>query len=357
VDVYQGAERWPTAAETLAYRDRVRDALRGAFDDVAALEGRDVLADRGRIWQIVIEHELMHHETLLYMVQQLAPALKRKPIGLPEYRLGDTGPGGEVSVPGGEVTLGASFETQPFGWDNEFPELVTRVDGFRIDRTPVTNAEWSEFVAAGGYQRRDLWDGAAWAWRERVGHDRPAFWERRDGRWVYRTLFDVLPLDEVGAWPVYVSWAEADAYARWRDRALPTEAELHWAMYGSPGGEARAYPWGAAEPEARHGNFDFTHWAPTPVGAFPEGASAWGLLDSIGNGWQWTSSRFGGFQGFTAYARTYPGYSADFFDEQHYVILGGSWATDRALVRRSFRNWFQPHYPYVFATFRTVARE
>lgn len=357
VDRYDGAEQWPHLSEVLAYRDRVRDALRAAFDDVAALEGKDVLADRGRIWQIVIEHELMHHETLLYMMQQLPRHLKKKPIGIPDYRFNGAAHDGTVAVTGGEVNLGADFERVPFGWDNEFPAHQARVGDFAIDRTPVRTIEWLEFVMAGVYQKPELWNAEAWAWRQRVGHDKPAFWRREGSRWLYQTLFDELPVEQVADWPAYVSWAEADAWARWRGRDLPTEAELHRAMYGTPHGEPRRYPWGEAALEARHGNFDFTNWAPTPVGAYPEGVSAWGVHDAIGNGWQWTKSRFAGFPGFTAWARTYPGYSADFFDERHYVILGGSWATDRALVRRSFRNWFQPHYPYVFATFRTVDRE
>jgi formylglycine-generating enzyme required for sulfatase activity len=143
---------------------------------------------------------------------------------------------------------------------------------------------------------------------------------------------------------VYVSFAEALAYARWKHADLMTEAEFHRAAEGAPWGDP-----GTA-------NIGFTNWAPTPVGAYRNGASRWGVLDLVGNGWEWTRTKFAPFPGFTAWARTYPGYSADFFDDQHFVMLGGSWATDPALARRSFRNWFQPHYPYVFATFRTVRR-
>ncbi|MDP3774011.1 MAG: SUMF1/EgtB/PvdO family nonheme iron enzyme [Gemmatimonadales bacterium] len=358
VDAYEPANPadWPPPAQVLAYRDRVRDAIRAAFGDVAALEGRDVLADRGRIWQIVIEHELMHHETLLYMIQQLPPALKLKPRDLPAYRTQGAAANGDVPVPGGAVTLGADFERTQFGWDNEFPEHHTRVASLTMDRTPVRNTEYLEFMEAGGYERAELWAEDDWAWRLRVGHDHPTFWVRGGAGWRYRTLFDELPLDQVADWPVYVSWAEAKAYAQWKGAALPTEAELHRAAYGTQDGGSRAYPWGDTAPAPEHGNFGFRNWAPTPVGAHPAGASAWGVLDLVGNGWEWTESRFGPFPGFKAYARTYAGYSADFFDDQHYVMLGASYATDPALVRRSFRNWFQPHYPYVFAKFRCVRR-
>jgi formylglycine-generating enzyme required for sulfatase activity len=149
------------------------------------------------------------------------------------------------------------------------------------------------------------------------------------------------------------SWAEASAYARWRGARLPREEELHRAAYASPDGTRRLWPWGDEAPQACHGNFDFRRGSPLPVGAHPAGASAWGVLELVGNGWEWTETPFGPLPGFQAMPR-YPGYSADFFDGRHFVLLGGSWATDRALLRRSFRNWFQPHYPYVFAKHRCV---
>ncbi|MBI4542817.1 MAG: ergothioneine biosynthesis protein EgtB [Gemmatimonadetes bacterium] len=357
VDRFEPADAvgWPAPAEVLAYRDRVRGALLESFDDVAARADLDLLADGGRIFAMVIEHELMHHETLLYMVQQLPGDRKVKPRDLPAYRFGGAAKRREVLIPGGAVRLGAAFERTTFGWDNEFPEHETGVDGFVMDTTPVRNGEFLRFVEAGGYDRPESWSGEAWAWLRRVQHCHPSLWRRDGARWRYRTLFDELALEEAADWPVYVSWAEADAYARWSGQRLPTEAEFHRAAYGARDGELRAYPWGDAAPGPEQGNFAFRHWAPTPVGSHPEGASAWGVEELVGNGWEWTRSRFAPYPGFTAYARTYPGYSADFFDEKHYVLLGGSWATDVALIRRSFRNWFQPHYPYVFAKFRCVA--
>jgi ergothioneine biosynthesis protein EgtB len=345
VDRYEPdrAEMWPAPERVTRYRDRVRDAVRDSFDEVAALASADVLAERGRIYRLVIEHELMHHETLLYMVHQLEREKVRKPSRLPAYRSSGAAPSGRVCVEGRDVPLGESFEHLPFGWDNEFPEHVEPVESFDIDRTPVRNREWLEFMDGEGYQRRELWDAESWAWRERVQHDHPAFWVRRAGEWTYRTLFDELPLHQVGDWPVYVSWAEAAAYAKWRGGALPTEAEFHAAADASLG----TRDWSAVS-----GNFDFANWAPVPVGSSAGGAVA----DLVGNGWEWTRTRFAPFPGFNAWARTYPGYSADFFDEHHYVMLGASFATDRTLVRRSFRNWFQPHYPFVYAKFRCVWR-
>jgi ergothioneine biosynthesis protein EgtB len=339
------ADAWPATARILSYRDRVRAALRGAWTDVE---------DR-RIYAVVLEHELMHHETLLYMIQQLPAAQKVRPPGLPPLERGGVAPpGGPVAVPGGRVRLGADFEDVPFGWDNEFGRLEVEVNGFAIDSTPVRNGEFLEFVCAGGYERREHWRDEDWAWRERRRIAHPPMWRRAGSGWTQQTLLDEVPLDAVLDWPVYVSWAEARAYSRWRGGRLPTEAEWHWAAYGSREGALRPYPWGDEPPSPRHGNFGLRHWSPLPVGRFPDGASAWGVLDLVGNGWEWTDTVFGPFPGFTPYIRTYPGYSADFFDGKHYVLCGASWATDEALIRRSFRNWFQPHYPYVFAKFRCV---
>jgi formylglycine-generating enzyme required for sulfatase activity len=161
------------------------------------------------------------------------------------------------------------------------------------------------------------------------------------------------------AWPVYVSGEEAAAFARWRQRRLPTEAEYHRAAFGASststaGAAERAHPWGDAVPDASRGNFDFASWEPVPAGARPLGVSAWGVQDLVGNGWEWTSTVFGPFPGFEPMA-SYPEYSADFFDGQHLVIKGASPATARELVRRSFRNWFRPNYPFVYAKFRTAA--
>jgi len=156
-----------------------------------------------------------------------------------------------------------------------------------------------------------------------------------------------LPLDAA----VYVTHDEAAAFARWKGKRLPTEAEFHRAAFGTPSGEERLHPWGDAAPDATRGNFDFAHWDPVAVGSYPAGASAWGVHDLVGNGWEWTSTPFAGFPGFTPMP-SYREYSADFFDDAHYVLKGASPVTPRELIRRSFRNWFRPNYPYVFATFR-----
>ena len=193
-----------------------------------------------------------------------------------------------------------------------------------------------------------------WAWKVQAGLDHPRFWTKRGGTWLQQTAFDLVPLSEVEGWPAYVSLAEARAYARWRGGRLPTEAEFHRAAYGQPDGGERAFPWSEDTPAPARGNFDFHSWAPIPAGSCPGAASAWGVHELVGNGWEWTDTPFDGFPGFKAYIERYPGYSADFFDGKHYVLKGASWATADDLVRRSFRNWYQARYPFVFAKFRCV---
>jgi formylglycine-generating enzyme required for sulfatase activity len=162
-------------------------------------------------------------------------------------------------------------------------------------------------------------------------------------------MFEWIPLPQ--SWPVFVTQCEASAYARWKGKRLMTEAEYHRAAFGSPSGAERRHPWGDEDPSPAHGNFDFQSWEPQSVGTFPQGQSAWGIHDLVGNGWEWTSTIFEPFPGFKPMP-SYPQYSADFFDGEHYVMKGASQATPLSLIRRSFRNWFRPSYPYMYAKFR-----
>ena len=360
------ATAWPSRDEVLAFAARADAAI------VRALEGAEFRDDRPAMQRAqalytALEHEAMHQETLLYMWHRL-PYEQKVNRDLPPEGGRTTESGGTTSgsvpIPAGIATLGAHRERIPFGWDNEFDEHRVEVPAFDIDIHSVTNAQFMEFVEAGGYQRRDLWSDENWKWiqDEKVAH--PAFWapstrvpsrarSGQAGGWNWRGMFEDIPLPP--DWPVYVSQAEASAYARWKNRRLPTEAEYHRAAFGTSEGVERSYPWGETPPDAAvHGNFDFGRFEPMPVGSYPAGASAWGVHDLVGNGWEWTSTVFGPFAGFAPMV-SYPEYSADFFDGQHYVMKGGSPATAKALLRRSFRNWFRPNYPYVYAKFRTCS--
>ena len=216
-------------------------------------------------------------------------------------------------------------------------------------------------MVAGGYETRAFWGdknkNEDWDWKSKQGIFHPAFWRREADQWLYRTMFDDIPLPL--NWPVYVSQAEAKAYARWAGKSLPTEAEWQRAAYGTSlgnsHGDERAYPWGEEEPAEQFGNFNFARWSPAPVNAFPQGQSAFGVEGMLGNGWEWTSTEFAPFPGFEPFP-FYRGYSADFFDGKHFVLKGGSARTAACMLRRTFRNWFQSHYQFAYTGFRCVSR-
>jgi iron(II)-dependent oxidoreductase len=337
---------WPSRDEVLDFARRADAAVLHALE-------REEYDSRSRTEALytALEHEAMHQETLLYMWHRLPYDQKQKPAGL-EYELGEGGrTPASVRIPAGVATLGADRNRVTFGWDNEFDAHRVDVAAFDIDVHSVTNGEFLAFVDGGGYRSQELWSAEGWTWLQEERIARPAFWVKRGDGLFWRGMFEEIPLP--AGWPVYVSHAEAAAYARWKGRRLPTEAEFHRAAFGTPGGAERVYPWGDAAPDRTRGNFDFQSWEPVPSGSRPKGASAWGVHDLVGNGWEWTSTVFGPFDGFSPLA-PYPEYSADFFDGQHYVMKGASPATAVELLRPTFRNWFRPNYPYVYAKFRTV---
>ena len=344
---------WPERSvvqEFAAEADRqVLDAL--AKDDIER-PGHPLL-DRAEAVFTILEHEAMHQETLLYMWHRLAFDDKRAPAGYTPIADDDEPAAEWIDVPDGRATLGVDRSARRFAWDNECPASSAHVEAFAIDRHDVTNRRYLEFVEAGGYKDERWWQPDAWQWirAERIGH--PLFWEIHDGTWFWRGLFSLMPLPR--SWPVYVSQAEASAYARWRGARLPSEAEFQRAAFGTPedpeGHAVRPHPWGDAAPTTAHGVFDFASWDPQAAGRHPAGRSAWGIDDLVGNGWEWTTTIFGPFPGFRPMA-SYPEYSADFFDGEHVVMKGASPATSAELLRPTFRNWFRPRYPYVYATFR-----
>jgi iron(II)-dependent oxidoreductase len=344
---------WPAVDAVRRYVGKIRTALdeklSDALDSHAATDGTFSLST---LLQVAIEHRLMHLETLAYMLHQL-PIDKKVHQIVPQSRATPRVTPRIVEIPGGVAKLGLPRREGIFGWDNEYEEHEVTVARFEMDQFMVTNGQYLEFMTAGGYDSRPYWNNDDWNWKTTHGVSHPVFWKKAGDSWVYRGMFDevALPLD----WPVYVSHAEAAAYSRWAGKDLPTEAEWHRAAYGSTQERVRTYPWGDAPPEARFGNFDFQRWDPQPVNAFPDGRSAFDVYGMLGNGWEWTSTVFAPFPGFQAFP-FYSGYSANFFDGQHFVIKGGSARTAACMLRPTFRNWFQPHYQYVYAGFRCVRR-
>jgi gamma-glutamyl hercynylcysteine S-oxide synthase len=335
---------WPSIIDVRDYVMQVREAL-----DTGLARATDETASL--LLQVAIEHRLMHAETLAYMLHQLDPSSKIEARAKMELVTNPMRPH-MLQIPAGVATLGLSNSADQFGWDNEYQAHEVSVPAFEIDQFMVTNGDYLKFVNAGGYENRSFWDEEGWKWKTEQNISKPVFWNRVNGEWRYRTMFSGIPMP--ANWPVYVSHAEASAYARWAGKALPSEAQWHRAAYGTAESIERRYPWGEEAPDPKRGNFDFQRWDPTPVGAFPQGSSAFGAADMLGNGWEWTSSVFASFEGFEPFP-FYPGYSANFFDGKHYVIKGGSGRTAACMLRRSFRNWFQAHYQYVYAGFRCVS--
>jgi ergothioneine biosynthesis protein EgtB len=348
-----GASAWPSRIQIRSYAAEADRAILHALAERDVEDEDNPVLRRGLAVRTVLEHEAMHQETLQYIWHRLDYAQKIAPDRRASSPLnGEPPTPRRVRIPAGRATLGAARDEIEFGWDNEFEKRVEEVPQFSIDVYSVTNRDYLEFVGAGGYSDEASWDGEGWEWIRSHDVRHPLFWEEHRGVWFWRGMWDLIPLPM--AWPVYVSHAEASAYARWRGRRLPTEAEYHRAAFGEPGGAERAHPWGQAPADTTRGNFGLLHADPFPVGSFPRGASAWGVEDLVGNGWEWTSSLFEPFPGFEPMP-SYPVYSTDFFDGKHYVMKGASPATASELVRRTFRNWFRPTYPYVYAKFRTVA--
>lgn len=352
---------WPAADVVRDYVDNIRSTLDQNLEKALLdpnFQSRDGFPP-STLLNVAVEHRLMHVETLAYMLHQLPLDKKIRPAeqsGLP-IRLVRPVVHQAIAIPEGAVTLGLSRGGETFGWDNEYESHTVEVPAFEIDQYEVTNQQYLDFLAAGGYDTRAFWSDEDWDWKGARGISHPLRWKKDGDGWWWRGMFEEvpLPLD----WPVYVSHAEASAYARWVGKSLPTESEWQRAAYGTIDGSMRRYPWGNRAPHSefheKFGNFDFRRWDPTPVNAFPEGQSAFGVHDLLGNGWEWTSSAFAPFPGFEPFP-FYKGYSADFFDGKHFVMKGGSARTAACMLRPTFRNWFQAHYQYAYAGFRCVSR-
>lgn len=344
---------WPTRDEVRRFAAACDGIILDALANAPLSQPGHPLLDDAQAVYTILEHEAMHQETMLYMWHQLPYEHKHRPAGYAPDVGGRPPAPGSIAIPRGLATLGARRSEFPFGWDNEFDAHTVDVAAFEIDAHDVTNERFLDFVEAGGYRDPQWWTPDAFAWIRQEQIEHPRFWTRSNGRWRWKGMFDEFDLPP--AWPVYVSQAEAAAYARWQGARLPTEAEYHRAAFSEPGsaGSDRRFPWGSAPPDPSHGHFDFASFDPIAAGQRPAGQSAWGVHDLMGNGWEWTSTEFAPFAGFRPMP-SYPEYSADFFDGQHVVMKGASPVTARPLLRRSFRNWFRTNYPYVYATFRSV---
>ncbi|MFF2305324.1 ergothioneine biosynthesis protein EgtB [Streptomyces sp. NPDC058128] len=334
----------PGEARTYAadVRLRVLDVLeRAEFDERPLLRAAFAFG-------LVAQHEQQHDETMLITHQ-----LRKGPAALtapppPPLRSGPLP--AEVLVPGGPFTMGTSEE--PWALDNERPAHVRIVPAFHIDTVPVTNGAYLAFMADGGYTDRRWWRPEGWAQIREHDIAAPLFWHRDGAQWRRRRFGVTEPVPEEE--PVlHVSWYEADAYARWAGRRLPTEAEWEKAArYDPDSGRSRRYPWGDADPGPEHANLGQRHLRPAAAGSYPEGASPLGVRQLIGDVWEWTASDFLPYPGFTVFP--YKEYSEVFFGPDHKVLRGGSFAVDPVACRGTFRNWDLPVRRQIFSGFRTA---
>ncbi|MFY0562290.1 ergothioneine biosynthesis protein EgtB [Archangium lansingense] len=329
--------------QALAYASRVRQAslewMQQLPEDAPA-----PLLRGGFVFGMVAQHEQQHLETLAATLQ-LMTSHEYRPAALPRPRPARAAQY-EVFLSGGPVLLGSDA---PWAYDNERPAHTVHVQDFLLDSHPVTNGDFVVFVESGGYEDSRWWDPKGFEWIQAQGIRHPLFWlPQEGGAWLRRRFgwVEPLPRDE----PVqHVCWYEADAYARWAGKRLPTEAEWEKAAAGSDG-RPRVHPWGDAPGDASHANLGGDTWGPSPVGSYPTGQSADGVWGLLGDVWEWTSSTFDGYFGFKSFP--YREYSEVFFGTEYRVLKGGAWASAPVAVRNSFRNWDYPIRRQIFAGFR-----
>jgi gamma-glutamyl hercynylcysteine S-oxide synthase len=325
-------------------RGRVLDVLEHVrFEDTR-------LATDGFAFGMVAQHEVQHDETMLathqlragapVLTAPLPPAAPPDAASLPA----------EVLVPAGPFTMGTSAE--PWALDNERPAHEVHVPAFYLDTTPVTNAAYIEFISGGGYDDPQWWTADGWDHRQRAGLAAPLFWERDAGGWC-RTSFGVKALVVPDEPVMHVCWYEADAYARWAGRRLPTEAEWEKAARFDPASRrSRRYPWGDGDPAPSLANLGQRYLRPAPAGSYADGAAPCGARQLIGDVWEWTSSDFLPYPGFAAWP--YKEYSEVFFGPEYKVLRGGAFGVSPVACRGTFRNWDYPIRRQIFAGFRTA---
>ena len=353
------SERWdlyfPSRGQTFEYITDILDQV------ISRLASREPSEEEIYFYNLVLNHEEMHGETMHHIRQTFAygpPKLSRTPFNQAEIEMDAAFELHDVEIPGGTYRLGA-MPDQPFVFDNEKWAHPVEVQPYKISATPVTFAEYREFVEAGGYQERSFWSEAGWEWLQHSRQNHPVFWKKDIQRtWLWRwfdewrPLFPYLPM-------VNVNWYEANAFCQWANRRLPTEAEWELAASATPaqGGrgfsaEKRWYPWGNSHPKSEQANLNSAVGEIMDVRAYPRGDSAFGLRQMIGNVWEWTADTFNPYPGFEI--DPYDTYSEPSFGQQK-VLRGGCWATRPHVIRNTYRNFYTPDRNNIFAGFRTVA--
>jgi iron(II)-dependent oxidoreductase len=346
----RGSLALPGLDECRAIMDEIRGRVLARLVSADFDAAQPLLRD-GFVYQMVLQHEYQHNETMLQTLQ-----LKRGTPYSPLTRVApETGagrlpaaPGEMVRFPGGRIQIGT--DDRSAAYDNERPAHAVDVAPFWIDAYPVTNADYLVFIGAGGYDTPEYWSEAGWRWRTEADAKAPKYWLYAGGAWSTRSM------DRRGAvepWhPVsHVCWHEAEAYARFAGKRLPTEVEWEAAASWDPAtGTKRAFPWGDAPADRTLANVDQLAFGTAPIGSYSRNVSPIGCHGMIGDVWEWTSSDFGAWPGFEAFP--YQEYSEVFFGTDYKVLRGGSWATRPGAIRNTFRNWDYPIRRQIFSGFR-----
>ena len=347
----RGALDLPGGDEAVEILAEIRARVLEQLESLDLHAGDPLLRD-GYVYAMVAQHEYQHNETILQTLQlkRGAPYAAPRGITLPAPTL-TLDAGTTVRFPSGRVPIGTN--DRRVAYDNERPRHVVDLAPFRIDVTPVTNGQYLAFIEDGGYARRELWSDAGWAWREADGAIAPKYWTREGSAWHARTFDRSGPVDPRR--PVcHVSYHEADAFARWAGKRLPTEIEWEAASSFDPAtGEQRTFPWGDEPWSPAMANLDQLAFETAPVGAYPRNVSPIGCYGMIGDVWEWTSSDFRGYPGYETFP--YPEYSEVFFGTEYKVLRGGSFATRPGAIRNTFRNWDYPIRRQIFSGFRCAS--
>ena len=342
----------PGLAECRGIMDEIRSRVLARLDD-ADLDASSPLLRDGFVYQMVLQHEYQHGETMLQTLQlkrgaPYTPLVRLEPGDGGVAAAGRAGSAEMVRFPGGAVPIGT--DDRSAAYDNERPAQLATVAPFWIDVHPVTNGDFLAFMSAGGYDRPEYWSEAGWKWRMETGASAPKYWERRDGVWTSLSMDRSGPVNP--RHPVcHVSWYEADAFARFAGKRLPTEVEWEAAASWDPAtGSKRTYPWGETPPDQTFANVDQLVFGTAPIGSYAANVSPIGCSGMIGDVWEWTASDFGPWPGFESFP--YREYSEVFFGTEYKVLRGGSWATRPGAVRNTFRNWDYPVRRQIFSGFR-----
>ena len=334
--------------DTKAYMQQVLDA------EINRLKNRNVTALDIYLTRYAVFHEDMHTEAYTYTRRTLSypePVFANTVLDDENY---DTGPlQGDVEIKGGSFLLGATENTD-FCFDYEKWQHPVNIQPFAIARASTSYLQYSAFVEDGGYNKQQFWDKDGWDWLQKNKLRNPDGWKKdSEGNWLIRHFDQWQPMRPHAA-VVHISWYEASAWCRWAGRRLPTEAEWELAASGSADNinEKRIYPWGDEQPSEKHVNMDSRAMRTIDVGALPDGDSAFGCRQMLGNVWEWTADTFQPYPGFVA--DMYQDYSQPLFGQTK-VLRGGAWPTRSRMIRNTWRNYYGAERNDVFAGFRSCA--